>query len=98
MRINISIPDNELVKIDEFCETQGYSRSKVFLKGAELFMGSERGELHKVVYDKVAPAPAVEKFIDKEVDRVLEKVQKEKEVKACKHGRMIGLCEYGCKK
>lgn len=97
-RVNIYMSDDELRRIDEFCETQGFSRSKLFLKGVALFMGSEIRPLHKVVYNKVAPTPAVGKFIDKEVDKVLGKVQEEKAVKTCKHGRKIGLCEYRCTK
>ena len=46
MIISVSIPNEELKKIDEFCETKGYKRSMVFLKGSKLFM-TGLGKLEK---------------------------------------------------
>lgn len=50
---------------------------------------------------KLEPIKTLDEKIDSEAKRVIKEVKKKQEVKdvsgVCKHGRMKGLCEYGCK-
>jgi hypothetical protein len=83
MKVSIWIPDNLLEKIDEKCFELRMTRS-AFLVSKALDLG-EIGELYKVKYDKTV------------TPETIKEVQKSKDIKVCKHGRMVGLCEHGCK-
>ena len=89
MRINISIDNDSLKKINDFCETQGYKRSTVFLKGSLMFIDrnilrDEKGNLWIGVTPIKTNSQAV-------------KVIKKKFSNVCEHGSMKGLCKKGCK-
>ena len=98
MRINIIIPDEDLRTLDDYCDRNGYKRSSFLVLAARRLMEQEIADPRLKRVQEV-PKPVQEK-IDSEVNRVLHEVKKKQEVKGsevCKHGRMKGLCEYGCK-
>lgn len=49
---------------------------------------------------KVKPQPkTIKKITEKnepKLDQFVQQVQSDKQLKLCQHGRMLGLCEYGC--
>jgi hypothetical protein len=85
MKLTIYISDKVVEKVNNFCETNGFKKSVVFVRGAEKFMDSfYSGEVGDPYQVKAINIPKIKK------------IQESKSLDVCKHGQMKGLCKYGC--
>jgi hypothetical protein len=85
MRINISLDDSLLSKVDQYCGENNYNRSELI---AEVLR-------HRIMGVDIKNISTVPK--ENKTSTSLPKIEGvTKGVKLCEHGSMVGLCKFGC--
>lgn len=109
MKILLSLNQDLLTNLDNFCAKFGYQRSE-FIRNcirSEIFsqvgetVGIPKGEIASVRDALTKPKTNYSGDLTKNVDHLqkkLEVIATSKSIGTCKHGSAYGNCKFGCRK